>query len=104
MTDDKKVVSIVNGKPVTESSKPEIDPFVIAVLESALKEAYAGNVSQVIIVCINDEAVEGRRIIAGETVNPEIGYTQIALLSDEYKEEQVKAREFLLYGDPDYDE
>ncbi len=81
---EKKVISIYNGKPVDEPI-PEVSEAVVTVLQTLIEQAYAGNISQVLAVTMNDDSVAGARVIAGETVNPEAVYTQLDLLKDDYK-------------------
>jgi Na+-translocating ferredoxin:NAD+ oxidoreductase RnfG subunit len=82
---EKKVISIYNGKPV-DAEAPEVSEAVVAVLQTLTEQAYAGNISQILVVTMNDDSVTGSRVIAGETVNPEVAYVQLTLMADDYKE------------------
>lgn len=83
----KKVVSIANGQPIVD--KPLVDPHIINLLEESLKQAYAGNIDQIIIIMVSDEGPI-LRVVEGETVTPEIMFTQLELMKEDYKNEYIR--------------
>jgi len=82
----KKVVSI-NGQPITD--KPQVDPHIASLVEETLKQVYAGNVDQIVIIMVSDSG-SILRVVEGETATPEIMYTQLELMKEDYKNEYVR--------------
>ncbi len=82
----KKVVSIT-GQPL--SDKPQVDPHIVNLLEESLKQAYSGNIDQIVIIMVSDSGAI-LRVVEGETDTPEIMYTQLELMKEDYKNEYVR--------------
>jgi hypothetical protein len=83
----KKVVSIANGQPLNEG--PQVDPHIVNLVEETLRQVYAGNVDQIVIIMVSDNGPI-LRVVEGETITPEIMYTQLELMTEDYKIEYVR--------------